>query len=245
MSKHRIILVITLLLVFVCACDSQKAGFNPGEPDKIEKNKQSSRKSKGTAKKKAHRESESSSVPPENDGDFVLAEDYIPNITTDLKYATENNFTGTVIYRFDSAYLRYGTAKKLADVSKEVARDGYALMIWDAYRPIDAQFKLWEVCPNPQYVANPESGYSSHSRGNTVDITLVGLDGSSIEMPTDFDDFTAKADRDYSDCSQTEAQNAMYLENMMTKHGFRAYQGEWWHYTDVDDYPVEEEFMPD
>ncbi len=175
----------------------------------------------------------------------MLAAEYIPNIFIDLKYASEDNFTGVIIYDFDSAYLRYGTAKKLADVSEEIAKDGYALKIWDAYRPVAAQFKLWEICPNSKYVANPNTGFSSHSRGNTVDITLVLLDGGDIEMLTGFDDFSLKADRDYSDCTETEAQNALYFENIMIKHGFKAYQGEWWHYTDTDDYPVEQNFIPD
>lgn len=56
-------------------------------------------------------------------------------------------------------------------------QEGYCLKIWDAYRPVRAQFRLWEVCPNPVYVANPNTGDSSHSKGNTVDVTLVRADG--------------------------------------------------------------------
>ena len=66
----------------------------------------------------------------------------------------------------------------------------------------EAQFKLWEICPNPIYVANPNKGFSKHSRGNTVDITIVSLSGEKVEMPSGFDDFTKKADRDYSDVSK-------------------------------------------
>ena len=61
-------------------------------------------------------------------------------------------------------------------------------------------------------MANPEKGYSSHSRGNTVDVTLVTPDGEPVDMPTDFDDFTAMADRDYSDVGDTAAANARLLE---------------------------------
>lgn len=78
-----------------------------------------------------------------------------------------------------------------------LAERDLALKIWDAYRPVSAQFRLWEVCPDPQYVADPTKDYSGHSRGNTVDVTLVSADGSPVPMPTDFDDFTAMADRDY------------------------------------------------
>lgn len=182
--------------------------------------------------------------PPESKGSFVLIQDYIPNVYMDLKYATDDNFTGKVIYDFNSAYLRYGTVEKLGRVSEELAKDGYALKIWDAFRPVSAQFKLWEICPDPTYVANPNNGYSSHSRGNTVDLTIVTLEGGEVEMPTGFDDFSQKADRDYSDCGKTEAENASYLENIMEKNGFEGYQGEWWHYSDTEEYPVEEEFCP-
>lgn len=76
-------------------------------------------------------------------------------------YATENNFTGVRIYDFTDAYLRYGTVKKLANVQKELKEQGYSLKIWDAYRPFEAQQKLWEVYPDPNYVANPANGMKS------------------------------------------------------------------------------------
>ena len=94
-------------------------------------------------------------------------------------------------------------------------------------------------------MANPEKGYSSHSRGSTVDITLVTLDGDPVEMPTDFDDFTAMADRDYSDVSEEAAANAGLLEEAMTAAGFKPYSAEWWHYSDTEPYPVEETFIPE
>ena len=68
--------------------------------------------------------------------------------------------------------------------------------------------------------------------------------GRELEMPTAFDDFTAKANRDYSDCSETAAENARLLERMMEKHGFSGYFGEWWHFTDTQDYPVDKVFEP-
>lgn len=93
-------------------------------------------------------------------------------------------------------------------------------------------------------MANPEKGFSSHSRGNTVDVTLVTADGQPMEMPTDFDDFTALADRDYSDVGDTAAANARLLESAMTAAGFRPYSAEWWHYSDTQSYPVDEQFIP-
>lgn len=173
---------------------------------------------------------------PEND-EYVLVKKYIPDIYVELRYATENNFTGVKIYDFTEAYLRYGTVKKLAQVQKELKQQGYSLKIWDAYRPFEAQQKLWEVYPDPNYVANPANGMKKHNLGGTVDITMVAADGSVISMPTEFDDFSLKADRDYSDIEDEEAvKNVMILQNAMENNGFTGYQGEWWDYSDTVEY---------
>lgn len=190
-------------------------------------------------------EPEPAPVPEPAPADLVAVVDYIPGIYTELRYASDNNFTHQVIYSFSDAYLRYGTVQKLASAQESLETAGYSLLIWDAFRPVSAQFKLWEICPDPAYVANPEKGYSSHSRGSTVDITLVTLDGDPVEMPTDFDDFTAMADRDYSDVSDEAAANAGLLEEAMTAAGFKPYSAEWWHYSDTESYPVEETFIPE
>ena len=173
---------------------------------------------------------------PEND-EYVLVKKYIPDIYVELRYATENNFTGVKIYDFTEAYLRYGTVKKLAQVQKELKQQGYSLKIWDAYRPFEAQQKLWEVYPDPNYVANPANGMKKHNLGGTVDITMVAADGTVISMPTEFDDFSLKADRDYSDIEDEEAvKNVMILQNAMENNGFTGYQGEWWDYSDTVEY---------
>lgn len=171
------------------------------------------------------------------DDEYVLVNKYIPDIYVELMYATDNNFTGVRIYDFTDAYLRYGTVKKLANVQKELKEQGYSLKIWDAYRPFEAQQKLWEVYPDPNYVANPANGMKKHNLGGTVDITMVAADGSVISMPTEFDDFSLKADRDYSDIEDEEAvKNVMILQNAMENNGFTGYQGEWWDYSDTVEY---------
>lgn len=173
---------------------------------------------------------------PEDD-EYVLVNKYIPDIYVELMYATDNNFTGVRIYDFTDAYLRYGTVKKLANVQKELKEQGYSLKIWDAYRPFEAQQKLWEVYPDPNYVANPANGMKKHNIGGTVDITMVTADGSVISMPTEFDDFSLKADRNYSDIDNEEAvNNVMILQNAMENNGFTGYQGEWWDYSDTVEY---------
>lgn len=181
---------------------------------------------------------------PESDEVFVRVLDYIPTARQELRYATEDNFTGQVIYPFQDAYLRYGTVRKLQLVCEDLAELGLYIKIWDGFRPVSAQFTLWKVYPDPTYVANPNTGYSSHSRGNTIDLTLVDENGAELEMPTGFDDFSPKADRNYFDCTETAANNAQLLEILMEKHGFVGYAGEWWHYSDTTSYPVEDVFEP-
>lgn len=171
-----------------------------------------------------------------DDDDLVLIKDYIPGIYVSLPYATTNNFCKTKLYDNNDAYLRYGTIKKLQEVQKIVKADGYSLKIWDGYRPKSAQEQMWEIVPDETYVANPSKG-SSHNRGNTVDLTLVNNNGEEIPMPSEFDEFSDKADRDYSDVSDDKAKNAIYLENIMVDNGFKPYSGEWWHFTDKDEYP--------
>ena len=170
------------------------------------------------------------------DSDLVLIKDFIPDIVIDLRYATDNNFTGTVIYENDDAFLCYGTVKKLMAVQEQLSEYGYGIIVWDAYRPPEAQEKLWEVCPNPTYVADPRWGITSHSKGNTIDLGIVGLDGSQPELPSGFDEFSLLADRDYSDVSEKAAENSRLLESIMTACGFSGYWGEWWHYSDNVDY---------
>jgi len=185
-------------------------------------------------------------IPPENlpDDEFVDLQTYIPSAIIDLKYATADNFTGEVIYTFKKCYLKYGTVKKLKMVQQELDKYKYRMKIWDGYRPFEAQEKLWEVYPDGNFVANPSKGYTSHNLGNTVDMTLTDKDGNELEMPTTFDDFSAKADRDYSDVSKEAGENAQFLEDIMVKNGFKGYKKEWWHYEDVISYEAEPDFIP-
>lgn len=183
-------------------------------------------------------------MPDRLDSDFVRVRDYIPDIVIELKYATSNNFTGAVVYDFSDVYLRYSTVLKLMDVQAELRQQGYLLKIWDGFRPLEAQRMLWQAKPDPNYVSNPDTGNNSHSRGNTVDVTLVNAQGREVEMPSGFDEFTTFADRDYSDCTDAAAENAKLLESIMEKHGFKGLESEWWHFTENQDYGIELVFDP-
>lgn len=183
-------------------------------------------------------------LPDRENSDFVNVLDYIPDISVDLRYATVDNITGKAIYDFTSVYLRYGTVVKLMKVQEELRAMGLSLKIWDAFRPASAQAELWAAYPNELFVVNPENGYSNHSRGNTVDITIVNAKGQEQEMPTGFDEFTSLADRNYGDCTEAAAANAQMLQDLMEKYGFTGLQTEWWHYVDETEYEVDEVFDP-
>jgi len=184
-------------------------------------------------------------LPEPEDDELVRVTDYLPLAREELAYAGPGNFTGRQIYDFYNAYLRYGTVKKLAAVCEELEAQGLGILIWDGFRPVSAQAALWEICPDPKYVSHPVTGNRAHCRGNAVDLTLIDLQtGEKLAMPTDFDDFSAQADRDYSDCGPEAAANAQLLEETMKRHGFEPYQSEWWHFTDTEGYPVEEDFKP-
>lgn len=176
--------------------------------------------------------------------DMVDVRLFLPEVFVELRYAGDNNFTGQQIYGFEDAYLRFATVMKLNNVCDTLKEQGYCLKIWDAFRPESAQYTLWAVCPDPNYVANPERGFSSHTRGNTVDVTLVDEQGNEVEMPSDFDDFSEAADRDYSDCSEEARKNAEILRKAMEDNGFKGYWAEWWHFSDRIQYDAETVFDP-
>lgn len=227
--------VIVIIAAGMTACGQKKNVTTDDVSEKETANIQETAAQEVTAQKIITQEI-TTEKEPDND-EYVLVKKYIPDIYVELRYATENNFTGVKIYDFTEAYLRYGTVKKLAQVQKELKQQGYSLKIWDAYRPFEAQQKLWEVYPDPNYVANPANGMKKHNLGGTVDITMVAADGSVISMPTEFDDFSLKADRDYSDIEDEEAvKNVMILQNAMGNNGFTGYQGEWWDYSDTVEY---------
>ena len=184
--------------------------------------------------------------PPAEPGEdaLVRALDYLPGCRQFLAYASTDNLTKTVIYDFYDVYLRYGTVKKLMQVSEELQQQGYYLMIWDGFRPVAAQKTLWEIYPVPYYITDPRTGFDDHSRGNRVDLTLMDSSGILLEMPSGFENFTPQGDRNYSDCTQEAADNARLLESTMEKYGFAPDVDAWWAFTDTREYPVEEDFQP-
>jgi D-alanyl-D-alanine dipeptidase len=171
------------------------------------------------------------SIETPNNG-FLNVQALDPSIIVDLKYATPNNFTGSRIYDFNTAIARAGTVRKLTQASHLLKQQGFRLKIWDAYRPVSAQQKLFDVTPDPTWVAQPDPNFS-HQKGVTFDLTLCELDGTEIPMQSGFDDFSEKATRHYRRKPYQE-HNYRLLDTAMRQAGFVGYENEWWDYRDTD-----------
>lgn len=164
----------------------------------------------------------------------------IPDIEVDLKYASTDNFVNQKIYNFDVCYLLDIVVEKLELIQQELATLNLGLKIWDGYRPISAQEKLWQILPDENYVAHPQKG-GRHTRGTAVDVTLMNLSTKEeLEMPSEFDDFSERASINYTNATPAAIKNRTLLINTMEKHGFIVWINEWWHYDlcGWQDFPV-------
>lgn len=174
--------------------------------------------------------------------ELVNVKEFIPDIVIDLKYNTVDNFLSQKLYTTDECYLARNVVDRLVMIQDSLRNirwhdginypQGIGLKIWDGYRPRSVQFLMWEILPDPTFVANPYTG-SSHNRGAAVDVTLVDLaTGQELEMPTYFDDFTAAASHTYMNLPANVIANRTLLKNMMTQYGgLSLYTAEWWHYS--------------
>lgn len=163
------------------------------------------------------------------DTTFIRLADYSKDFAYELRYATENNFLKTKVYDCAECYTRSKTAKALIAANKVLLKEGYRIKFFDCYRPNSVQHKMWEIFPNPQYVANPVKG-SIHNRGGAVDITLETLNGTALNMGTDFDFFGKEAHHDHLQLPQEVLRNRTLLKETMEAHGFWSIRTEWWHY---------------
>jgi D-alanyl-D-alanine dipeptidase len=161
------------------------------------------------------------------------------SIILDLRYATENNITGTRIFH-DSRCFLHKDALPLLERSVILAKaQGYHLKIFDAYRPSYVQQALWEYCPDANYVMPPERG-SAHTRGVAIDLTLVDSNGKDLDMGTPFDDLTPRSHHGAAAISAEAAANRYLLLGIMMSAGWDFYHYEWWHYQlfKARDYPL-------
>ncbi|MBN8530687.1 MAG: D-alanyl-D-alanine dipeptidase [Alphaproteobacteria bacterium] len=160
-------------------------------------------------------------------------------VAIDLRYATPLNFTGKPVYAAARCFL-HPKAEDALNAAVSLAKQlGYGMKIFDAYRPTEAQWKLWEHTPDPEFLADPRRG-SPHSRGVAVDLTLLDAQGREIDMGTEFDAFTPLSHHGGEGVSMEAHRNRMILLGIMSAAGWDFYRNEWWHYQlfDSKSYPL-------
>lgn len=167
---------------------------------------------------------------PSIEDKFVNIKTLSPEILLDMKYATADNFLGQVVYDCAECYLRKATAQALVAAQKDFVARGYSLKLFDCYRPLSVQKKMWKILPGTHYVANPAKG-SKHNRGAAVDLTLVEIaTGKEVDMGTPFDTFSPKAHHSYTDLPKEVLVHRQLLKEVLGKHNFKPIFSEWWHY---------------
>ena len=189
---------------------------------------------------------------------FVLLSGIVPDIIQEIRYYSTYNFTGDRIdvYEEPCALLTKEAALALKAVSDEVIRKGYRLKVYDAYRPVravrhfvrwaqdtaDIRMKEWfypDVDKKDLFAQGYIAERSSHSRGSTVDLTLVCMKtGKEIDTGTPFDLFSSLSWSSCRDITAEQYGNRMLLQEAMIKGGFVPLESEWWHFTLEDEpYP--------
>lgn len=157
---------------------------------------------------------------------LVELEPLMPNAIFDMRYATENNITGRVLYKNNPPRLQSKAAQQAAYAAKIFATKGLCLVVFDAYRPKEAHRALLEINDNPMYVLED----SNHPKGLALDGTLATAEGRHLDMGTDFDDFTPKAHVDSDQLSPIQKINRALLAGVMAQAGFEQWPYEWWHF---------------
>jgi len=186
---------------------------------------------------------------------FVYVKEFIPTITLEMRYFGSHNFTGKPIRGYEKpvAILTKRATLALQQVEQHLNNQGLALKIFDTYRPQRAvdHFKAWSLVTQDTIAKRefyPEldkknlfklgfiATKSGHSRGSTVDLTLISLkDHKEIDMGGPFDFFGAVSHHNYTKLTAKQKENRRILREAMAKFGFKAYDKEWWHYTLKDE----------
>lgn len=151
------------------------------------------------------------------------------DVDIDIVYATPRNFTGKPVYGRPGCYLHQDSADLLRQAIDLAAPLGLRLKIFDAFRPSEAQWVLWDHTPDPDFLADPRRG-SPHSMGAALDLTLVDGSGKELDMGTPFDDFTPQAHHGSLDISSAAQRHRAILLGIMTAAGWDFFRNEWWHY---------------
>ncbi len=164
-----------------------------------------------------------------NDSTFVNLKQYSLDFVYDMKYATDDNFLKAKVYECAECYLRLKTVKAMMKANAKFMKMGFRIKLYDCYRPLDIQKKMWTIVSNPIYVANPSKG-SIHNRGGAVDISLVDKNGVELNMGTSFDYFGIEASHNNKNFSKEILDNRKLLKKVMLQNNFQSFDSEWWHY---------------
>jgi serine beta-lactamase-like protein LACTB len=184
------------------------------------------------------RKSAMATKPPEETGEFQPADlveltSLDPTIKIELRYASDNNFLGTLLYpKAAKAYMQRPAAEAVARVSKAIAPKGYGLLVYDPYRPWFVTKMFWDATPDKfhMFVADPSKG-SRHNRGCAVDLTLYDLKtGKPVEMVSGYDEFSDRAYPNYWGGTSRQRWHREFLRRAMEDEGFTVYEAEWWHF---------------
>jgi D-alanyl-D-alanine dipeptidase len=162
---------------------------------------------------------------------LVKLKSYPSEFSYEIRYATSNNFMNVPLYDCEVCLLQESVANALNEANQYFCEKGYKIKIYDCYRPLDIQKRMWDKVPNAIYVANPYDGGSVHNRGAAVDITLVTLEDCFVDMGTDYDYFGREAHIDYEGHSKAILSNRELLLEGMMQFGFNPIQSEWWHFS--------------
>lgn len=166
---------------------------------------------------------------------FVDVRSAVPDAFIDLRYATANNFTGVQLYPSDARCLVHESlAPGLTAAAGALRARGRRLVFWDCYRPHDVQVRMFQVVPNPNWVARPGPLARSHETGRSVDVTTADQQGRLSEMGTGFDDFSPTATAYADGISARAAAERAALREAMGAGGLSVYSGEWWHFDGPD-----------
>ena len=163
--------------------------------------------------------------------EMVNLQTFIPGIRLDIRYATANNCTHTVLYSQPVAFLRKSAATALKSVQEELGKQHLELVIFDAYRPLSVTGKIWNSVQDARYAAWPGNG-SGHNRGLSVDLTLADKrTGIPLDMGTGFDSFSDSSAYSFPGISKQAQTGRKLLRTIMLKHGFKPLSTEWWHFS--------------
>ena len=154
----------------------------------------------------------------------ITAPDFDVDVT--LAYATEANLTGRPVYRNAECWLHRAAAEKLRAAIGLARPLGYRLRIFDALRPVEAQWALWNVNPDPEFLADPRRG-SPHSRGAAVDLSLLDSAGRELDMGTAFDAFTPLSHHGRTDVAPEAQRNRLLLMGRWTGAGWAFFRTKW------------------